>query len=134
MSIKNLLGEEVYNQAKSAKIQIKKEKEGALRAPDDPINWMLALFPSIFTRPFGDMHRELYEWAWKVEKGKSSPPFVAIWGRGFGKSTSVEATTLFLGATERRSYCLYVSATQDFSTPAGSVLHWLLHQLQPAHG
>lgn len=115
MSIKTLLGDDVYNQAKSAKIQIKKAREGALKAPNDPINWMLALFPSIFTRPFGDMHRELYEWAWKVEAGKSSPPFVAIWSRGFGKSTSVEATTLFLGATERRSYCLYVSATQDLA-------------------
>lgn len=115
MSLKDILGDDLYNQAKSTKLQIKKAREGALKAPNDPINWMLALFPSIFTRPFGDMHRELYEWAWNVRSGESAPPFVAIWSRGFGKSTSVEATTILMGATARRHYCLYVSATQDLA-------------------
>lgn len=115
MGIKTLLGDELYNKAKTASIQLEKSKESALKAPNDPIDWMLALFPSIFTRPFGAMHHELYQWAWKVKEGEASPPFVAIWSRGFGKSTSVEATTILLGATGRRHYCLYVSATQDLA-------------------
>lgn len=115
MSLKSLLNEDIYNQAKAAKLKSEVDKQSSLKAPDDPIKWMLALFPSIFTRPFGAMHKELYEWAWNVKSGESATPFVAIWSRGFGKSTSVEATTILMGATARRHYCLYVSATQDLA-------------------
>lgn len=115
MSLKTILDNDIYNQAKAAKLKIDAEKKSALKAPDDPIKWLMAIFPSIFNRPFGKMHRELYEWAWSIESGKTKEPFVALWSRGFGKSTSTEASVLMLGATEKRHYCLYVSATQDLA-------------------
>lgn len=40
-------------------------------------------------------------------------PFVAIWGRGGGKSTNAEAAVVALGARRTRRYCLYVSGTQE---------------------
>jgi hypothetical protein len=39
--------------------------------------------------------------------------FIAIWGRGGGKSTNAETGVTWLGAEERRKYCLYVSSTQE---------------------
>ena len=49
----------------------------------------------------------------KIEAGSQPRPFVAIWPRGRGKSTHAEAIAVDLGAANRRTYCMVVSATQD---------------------
>lgn len=43
----------------------------------------------------------------------SPRPFVAIWPRGRGKSTTSEAVVADLGIRGARNYCLYVCSTQD---------------------
>lgn len=115
MTIKTIIPEDVYKQAKTSAIQKRIEKESALKAPDDPVSWMQAMFPSIFNRPFGQMHIDVFNWAWNIKLNEPYPPLVAIWSRGFGKSTVCEASTIMVGARGLRKYCLYVSATQELA-------------------
>ncbi len=115
MTVKTLIPDEVYRRAKTAALRTKVEKEGALKAPDDPITWATAMFPSLFTRSFGKMHEDVFNWAWSIELNKIHPPLVAVWSRGFGKSTVCEASTIMVGARGTRKYALYVSATQELA-------------------
>ena len=57
----------------------------------------------------------MFDWAWDIQSGVRANPFVAIWSRSFGKSTSAETVAVMLGARERRRYVLYVSETQDLA-------------------
>jgi len=115
MTIKTIIPEDVYKRAKTSAIQKRVEKESALKAPDDPVSWMQAMFPSIFNRPFGQMHVDVFNWAWNIKLNEPYNPLVAVWSRGFGKSTVCEASTIMVGARGLRKYCLYVSATQELA-------------------
>ena len=115
MSIATIIPDDVFQRAKTAALKKKVEQESALKAPDDPLSWITALFPQIFTRPFGTMHQELFNYVWSVERGVTYRPFVAIWPRSMGKSTCVESSVLMMGARGKRKYCLYVSETQDLA-------------------
>lgn len=75
--------------------------------------WLKAVAPAYASKPFGDHHRQFWQWAWSIEPGKRPRPFVAIWPRGGAKSTSAEMSVLALAARGKRRYCLYVSETQD---------------------
>lgn len=72
-----------------------------------------AVIPSYASVPFGDHHRQFWNWAWQIEKDTRPDPFVAIWPRGGAKSTTAEMAVAMLGARGKRGYCLYVSETQD---------------------
>lgn len=63
--------------------------------------------------PFAKHHERLWEWVWEIRRGERPKPFVAIWPRGSAKSTTAEMAVVALGALDRRSYVLYVSATQE---------------------
>lgn len=115
MTVKTLIPDEVYRRAKTASLKTKAEQEGALKAPSEPLNWITALFPSVFTKPFGVMHEELFNYVWNVELDGTYKPFVAIWPRSMGKSSCVEASVLMMGARGRRKYALYVSETQELA-------------------
>lgn len=80
---------------------------------DQPIPWLRALFPSYVAHPFADRHNDLWAWAWAIQKGIDSDPFVGCWGRGGAKSTSAELVAVRWGATKARSYGLYLANTQD---------------------
>lgn len=83
------------------------------RAPEhDPKLWLSTVFPKLNLVGFGDRHQELWNWANAIEPRKRRHPFVAIWPRGSGKSTTAELAAVFLGATQRRFYVWYVSSTQ----------------------
>ncbi|MGE5619551.1 MAG: hypothetical protein ACM3US_09875 [Sphingomonadaceae bacterium] len=82
--------------------------------------WLRTLFRRYVSRkdtdepiPFAERHRELWNWAWSVKLGVRSRPFVAIWPRGGGKSTTAELAAVAMGARRSRRYCLYVSGIQD---------------------
>jgi hypothetical protein len=80
--------------------------------PDDYEGWLSALFPAYVSNPFGPHHHDLWRWLWAIERRKPTRPFVAVWPRGGGKSTSSELATIALGARGIRRYCLYVCCTQ----------------------
>lgn len=115
MSIAGLIGEKAYQEGKLHKIKTQAAKSSALTPPSEPLEWVLAIYRNIFSRPFGQQHLELFDWAWSVKPGERSNPFVAIWSRGFGKSTTAETVAVMLGAREQRKYLLYVSETQELA-------------------
>jgi hypothetical protein len=75
--------------------------------------WIKMLFPSTADRPFSEGHQKFWEWVWEVEPGKRPKPWVSIWPRGHGKSTSSELAVVVLAARKKRRYGIYVSETQD---------------------
>ena|GEM_PF-2408983 len=86
--------------------------------PDDPMAWLLRTFPAYFQNASGEMvplaphHEEWWQWLWALRPGVSQPPFISIWPRGGGKSTSIELGAAVVGYFGLRRYALYVCATQ----------------------
>lgn len=80
---------------------------------DDWRGWLDAVVPGYLWPPYASYHAEFWDWAWGIERERAHASFVAIWPRGFNKSTSVEAALAMLAARRRRRYALYVSATQE---------------------
>lgn len=90
--------------------------------PTDWRDWLPALFPNLFYRPFVARHEEFWGHIDTIQPGVKPPAFFAVWGRGGGKTTNAEAAAVYLGAetleTEgkpiaRRKFCLYIRSTQD---------------------
>ena len=81
-------------------------------------SWLRRLFGSWLPDASGrhialaEHHHEFWQWVWSVERGARPLPFVAIWPRGGGKSTSVELACVALAARKARRYVLYVCNTQ----------------------
>lgn len=89
------------------------QRQAGADAPDDYESWLRSLFPSYVAHPFAERHTDLWAWAWDVQIGQGSDPFVACWGRGGAKSTSAELVTVRWGAAKSRRYGLYLCNTQD---------------------
>lgn len=83
------------------------------KAPTDWRQWLTTLFPKAFSDPLAPRHVELWRWVLGIRLDSSPPPFVGIWSRGGGKSTSAEAAVLALGVRGYRKYAIYVSSTQE---------------------
>lgn len=81
-------------------------------APEEWSEWLRALFPHYTAKPFASYHVEFWEWVWAIRRGERPAPFVGIWPRGAGKSTSVELAVAELGMSEQRGYAWYVRETQ----------------------
>ena len=82
--------------------------------------WLPAVGPHTFTGSFATFHEEFWDWywrlVWKRKRGESisadEQAFLAIWARGFAKSSSVEWAAIAEGALIGKGYVLYVSGTQ----------------------
>lgn len=72
-----------------------------------------AMWPEYVPAGFAPHHEEFWRWVWSIERGVRPRPFVGIWPRGHGKSTTVEMAVTALAARGVRAYCLYVSEKQD---------------------
>jgi hypothetical protein len=83
------------------------------KAPNDWRKWLLTMFPAHFNQELGQRHIDFWRWVLGIQLEDVPAPFVGIWPRGGGKSTSAEAAVAALGARGRRRYCLYVRETQD---------------------
>lgn len=79
---------------------------------DDWENWLVTVFPGYLRAPFAAYQAEFWEWIWQIRDGEPHHPFVAIWPRGFGKSTSTEIACAVLAARQARRYGLYICDTQ----------------------
>jgi hypothetical protein len=108
------------------------------RAPDEPEpepppaapaawrEWLLELFPRHVSKGFATYHEEFWEWESAVRAGVRPQPFVGIWPREGGKSSSVELGTVRLGLTGRRTYVWYCRETQERADDAVSNIGALL--------
>lgn len=75
--------------------------------------WLASLFPSYVRGGFADRHVDLWDWAWSIEPDERPRPFLAVWPRGGGKSTSAELVNAMLAMRKKRRYALYVCSSQD---------------------
>lgn len=81
-----------------------------------PADWnerAKAMFRSYFWYGFSEPHAEMWQWANEIDIESSPRPFIAIWPRGRGKSTTAEAIVVDLGVRKARTYCMLVCGTQD---------------------
>lgn len=89
------------------------EDTAAAIAPEEWEEWLRSLFPKYISFPFADRHVDLWQHTWSIELDSSPRPFIGIWSRGGGKSTSAELAAVSLGLRGKRRYCLYVRDTQE---------------------
>ena len=81
--------------------------------------WLRQKFPTYFTDtggtplPFAAYHHELWQWIWALRPGTRPAPFLAVWPRGGGKSTTAELACVVMGYFGLRRYGLYICATQE---------------------
>jgi hypothetical protein len=75
--------------------------------------WLAELFGNYVQAGFADRHIDFWSWVWALERGIRPRPFIGIWPRGGGKSTSAELATVAIGARGVRAYVLYICETQD---------------------
>jgi len=94
-------------------------------APDDWRPWLDALFPS-YVGPFAGRHERFWEWAWAIGPTDNPRPYVGIWPRGGGKSTSAELATCALGLRGVSKYAVYVRRTQDLADDSVSNVQAML--------
>jgi len=81
--------------------------------PDNWQAWLPAMFPAIFAVPFAAHQIEFWQWVESITIDSKPNPFIAVWARGGGKTSSVEAATVRLAAKGTRKFCLYIRSTQD---------------------
>lgn len=101
--------------AQKAREKVEQYRAKAGRFPA-PLEWparLKAFFPDYLWHAFSEAHRELMTWENAITPTSTPAPFVAIWPRGRGKSTFAEMAAADLGARGNRTYCLYISETQD---------------------
>lgn len=96
-----------------AGIRLRNRRVSATPPPDDWQGWLAAVFGGYIQPPYAAYHAEYWHWLWSIEPDTHALPFVAIWPRGFGKSTSVEIGCALVAARQTRRYALYVCATQE---------------------
>ena len=63
--------------------------------------------------PLAPYHHDFWARVWRIRLGQPAEPFVAIWPRGGGKSTTAELATAVVGYFRLRRYGLYVCGTQE---------------------
>lgn len=82
-------------------------------APDNWREWCPTLFPDTFTSDFASHHASFWEHVDRIQQGNRVEPYFAVWARGGGKTTNLETAVVWLGATARRRFCLYVRGVQE---------------------
>lgn len=85
------------------------------KAPTNPKHWLDTVYPNMNLVGFGGRHKQLWDWAASINSKQPIHPFVAVWPRGSGKSTTAELVAVYLGAMKKRFYVWYVSGTQSLA-------------------
>lgn len=110
--LQSFLSPSAYRQVQVEKLKHKVVQRNIRAIPTDYRERVPALFGAYFWYPFSEPHDAL--WAWENEIGidDTPRPFIALWPRGRGKSTTAESVVADLGIRGARTYCIYVSGTQ----------------------
>lgn len=111
--LKNSLSQSAYQQLKVDKLKRIAQQQKAKLAPDAWLDWLPTLFPNLFYHPFADRHADFWNHIESIQFGVKPQSFFAIWPRGGGKTTNAESAAVYLGAKEKRKFCLYTRSTQD---------------------
>lgn len=70
-------------------------------APDEWTAWLPALFERSVRAGFAHRHQVFWDWLWAIEDEHAPRPFVGIWPRGGGKTSSAELGCVALGVRGR---------------------------------
>lgn len=84
-------------------------------------DWLKTLGPHSFTGDFASFHRDIWDWYWPVTEQQQSGEkldleditYLAIWGRGLGKSTMAEWLAIAEGSLVGKGFVLYVCGTAE---------------------
>lgn len=118
----------MVNPSEVVQLRIKVEKERRRRQKSEFAEklfasnyheWLRLVFPRTFVAELAPYHREFWEWLWKLEPGKAARPFIAVWPRGFSKTTNAEAAMVY-AAAKGYKYGLYLKGTQNQADDAVS--------------
>lgn len=96
----------------AAVFAVQDRSESTEAAPADWHTWVTTLFRRYAYAPFAQRHAELWEWAEGMARDDAPDPFVGIWPRNGGKSSTAELVTAYLGLSGRRRYAVYVRQNQ----------------------
>jgi len=80
--------------------------------------------------PLAPRHHRFWAWISSLERGKYSPPFVAIWPRGGAKSSTLELGVAYVGMTLSRRFVLIVCETQEQANTRVGAIRTLLEKLK----
>lgn len=98
------------------KVELERERTGAVDLEQDWRTWLKTLFPDYFPADFADHHEQFWRWVWNLRQGvQPDDALVAVFARGGAKSTSAEAAVVAAGGMRTRSYVLYICDSQDQS-------------------
>lgn len=86
---------------------------GDIAKDPDPTDWLNLMFGASLRGELSPHQYEFWQWIWRLRLNARAEPYIAIWSRGHGKSSTMEAATVTVGALEKRFYVLYVSSTQQ---------------------
>jgi len=93
--------------------RIKRERERTREMLKSWQDWVPNTFPQYAVYSFAEHHTEFWDWVWAIEKKKRPQPFVGIWPRGGGKSSSAEMAAVAVAARRVRRYIWYCCETQE---------------------
>lgn len=99
-------------------------------APDSWEAWLGALFPAYVGKPFGGRHKKFWEWLWDISPDESPRPYIGIWPRGGGKSTTAELAVCALGLRGICNYAVYVQKTQSDANATISNIQKMIESAQ----
>jgi hypothetical protein len=83
--------------------------------------WLQTLGPHTFTGDFSWFHKDEWDWYWPTTLKQRAGgkvdlediTYLAIWGRGLGKSSNAEWLAIAEGCLVGKGFVLYVSGTQE---------------------
>jgi hypothetical protein len=86
-------------------------------------HWLKKAGPHSFTGDFSWFHKDMWDWYWPITDMQSSGKplnledltYLAIWGRGLGKSTNAEWLAITEGCMVGKGFVLYVCGTAEQS-------------------
>lgn len=84
----------------------------------DYTDWLKEYFPKIFSKPFASHHEEFWQHVINIKPNEHVPAYFLILARGGGKDANAQGAVTWLGAHNKRKFCLYVCATQDLANKA----------------
>ena len=79
----------------------------------NPQAWVAAAWPAIYVGAPAPYQVQHWDWVRELHPQTGQHPFVAVWPRGFAKSTCCEHAVVYCGATGVRQYVLYLSGAQE---------------------
>ena len=91
--------------------------------------WLATNFPHVASKPLAPHHHRFWRWISGLQPGVYSPPHVAIWARGGGKSTTLELGVGYVGTTLARRFVLVVCESQEQANARIGAIRTLLERI-----